>query len=178
MLAAALFGSFAITFGAMYFVVRGKRAAIPAGETKVATATAKNPTSAIQDSLRREELKWEERIEAYRNELFDIESLKTVTDSLASVISQRQARLAELTAEIDQAEAMLQATHDQRIKKLAGIFSSMQPAAIDSLAARIDDNVMAAVLLAMRERSAAKVLAALSPSRAARIARKMTVKLR
>ncbi len=110
--------------------------------------------------------------------MFDIDSLKTVTDSLASVISQRQARLAALTAEIDQAEAMLQATHDQRIKKLAGIFSSMQPAAIDSLAARIDDNVMAAVLLAMRERSAAKVLAALSPSRAARIARKMTVKLR
>lgn len=180
-LAGALLGSFAVTFGAMYFALGGKRADQATQVAVVATtdeAKLQDPMAVLSDSLKREEQKWEAQIEAYRRALFNVDSLLAVSDSLETLVNNYQSKLAALTAEIEKAEAILQAVRDERVKKLAGIFSSMTPASIDSMAARVNDDVMVAVLLAMRERSAAKVLSALTPSRAARIARKMTVNLR
>jgi flagellar motility protein MotE (MotC chaperone) len=175
-LAIALMGSFVVTFGTMYFAIGKKQTTLADGQ--VVQGTAADPLAAISDSLRLEELKWEQQIEEYRRELFDVDSLKAVSDSLRALINKQQAKLASLTAEIEKTEAILQAAQDQRVKKLAKIFSSMQPSSVDSLAARVNDNFMVAVLLSMREKNAAKILAALKPSRAARIARKMSVNLR
>jgi flagellar motility protein MotE (MotC chaperone) len=179
-LAAALTGSFAVTFGTMYFAMRGKASHVvkQAVPSTVDPSAEVNPVVTLGDSIRREEAEWEDRIEAFRKAMFDVDSLQAVGDSLMKEINERLSRLASVTAKVEKAEALLQTIQDERVKKLAGIFGSMQAASIDSMAARIDDEVMVAVLLEMRERSAAKVLAALTPSRAARIARKMTVDLR
>lgn len=81
-------------------------------------------------------------------------------------------RLQATRAEIEKQANRLK---DERIQRLARIFSSMRPEQAASIGQNLDDSTLIQILMTMREREAAKVLSSIEPDRAARISHKLGI---
>jgi len=84
-------------------------------------------------------------------------------------ISQREQKVEEELAQLKSLREELQATTSTQISKLAKAFQAMDANQAAKIAGNLDDHILTDLLLQIRERNAAKILAALAPPRAARI---------
>jgi len=98
-------------------------------------------------------------------------SLTVTTRPVAADSATKEVALPDLRIEKpDTAKAPLR---EKQIRRVATIFSSLTPEAMDSIASKLDDDTLMEILKRSRERKAAALLAVLRPERAARLTRKL-----
>ena len=128
----------------------------------------------VQDSLRQDSLKIVARKDSVQLAMASlagdfIESRKT-NDSLAQVTRTQQGNISDLQSKIaDWEQKDLQLTNEQ-IAKLAKIFGTMKPKNASPILQQMDDGSIVEVLFKIPDRQAAKIMAAMPASRAARLA--------
>ncbi len=91
-------------------------------------------------------------------------------------VSQREQKIEEELAQLKSLKEELNATASTQASKLAKAFQAMDAGQAAKIAGNLDDRTLTDLLLQLRERNAAKILAALDPSRAARIYKSLSSK--
>jgi len=91
-------------------------------------------------------------------------------------ISQREQKVEEELAQLRGLKDELSGTTSSQTSKLAKAFQAMDAGQAAKIAGNLDDRTLTDLLLQIRERNAAKILAALDPSRAARIYNQLSSK--
>lgn len=91
-------------------------------------------------------------------------------------ISQREQKVEEELAQLRGLKDELSGTTSSQTSKLAKAFQAMDAGQAAKIAGNLDDRTLTDLLLQIRERNAAKILAALDPSRAARIYKQLSSK--
>ncbi|NOZ55719.1 MAG: hypothetical protein GXO73_02880 [Calditrichaeota bacterium] len=109
-----------------------------------------------------------------------LDSLQRLVDSTAVVLQQlqvevtrRQEELKNLADKLANAKSEVQQEKLRRARKIATILAALPDTAVAAMAARLPDDLLVAVLQKSREKDAAKLLAAIGPSRAAGLTRKL-----
>lgn len=98
---------------------------------------------------------------------------KRILDMLREYQEDRDARVAKVTEEKLMTEEELNAEHERRIGKIAKIYEAMKSDKAALILARLTDEEIKNILLKMRQRNAAKILAEFEPALSARISRLM-----
>lgn len=91
-------------------------------------------------------------------------------------VSQREQKVEEELAQLRGLKDELSGTTSSQTSKLAKAFQAMDAGQAAKIAGNLDDRTLTDLLLQIRERNAAKILAALDPSRAARIYKQLSSK--
>lgn len=91
-------------------------------------------------------------------------------------VSQREQKVEGELNQIKSLKEALNTTSNTQTSKLAKAFQAMDAGQAAKIAKNLDDRILTNLLLQIRERNAAKILAALDPSRAARIYKKLSNK--
>ncbi len=148
---------------------------------KELTKTAKTEQGeATNDTLSAEEISppdsvslMLQKIEAQREE---IATKLAALREKEKEISQREQKVEEELAQLRGLKDELSGTTSSQISKLAKAFQAMDAGQAAKIAGNLDDRTLTDLLLQIRERNAAKILAALDPSRAARIYKQLSSK--
>ena len=148
---------------------------------KELTKTAKTEQGeATNDTLSAEEISppdsvslMLQKIEAQREE---IATKLAALREKEKEISQREQKVEEELAQLRGLKDELSGTTSSQTSKLAKAFQAMDAGQAAKIAGNLDDRTLTDLLLQIRERNAAKILAALDPSRAARIYKQLSSK--
>ncbi len=148
---------------------------------KELTKTAKTEQGeATNDTLSAEEISppdsvslMLQKIEAQREE---IATKLAALREKEKEISQREQKVEEELAQLRGLKNELSGTTSSQTSRLAKAFQAMDAGQAAKIAGNLDDRTLTDLLLQIRERNAAKILAALDPSRAARIYKQLSSK--
>lgn len=97
--------------------------------------------------------------------------LKLTAQPAAADTAKKEVTLPEL--QIQKPDTAGSPLREKQIRRVATIFSSLTPEAMDSIASNLDDDTLIEILKRSRERKAATLLGALNPERAARLTQKL-----
>ncbi len=91
-------------------------------------------------------------------------------------VAQREQKVEGELAQLKSLKEALNTTTNAQASKLAKAFQAMDAGQAAKIAKDLDDHTLTELLLQIRERNAAKILASLDPSRAARIYKQLSSK--
>jgi len=105
-----------------------------------------------------------------------LEDLKSYLKAEKEEVESRRSEVASIEKQINSLLGQVDKARQAQIKKLAAVYASMKPEELKGILRGLDEQTIVAILLQMRERDAAKVLAAMDADRAARISQMMAGK--
>jgi len=112
-----------------------------------------------------------QRLELRESELLEMEGAVEVEKA---VLAEEYGKLEVLRRKLDSSMGQVEEARLKSVKKLAKMYEAMPPKEAASILSGMDLEIVLSVLRQMKERQAAKVMAALDPSRAAALSGMMS----
>lgn len=157
----AFFLSFAVINVALFFLMKDRLQEVIQEKATLQAEAAPDSLAVFtpEDSLKTRIAELVEEVQVQSRELVQLEDSTRQLQETLSLARRQLDTLQQREVELSLAE----------INRLSRVFESMQPAKAAPILMRMDNTSIAAILLNVEERIAAKMMAAMSPERAASI---------
>ena len=115
----------------------------------------------------RDQLQREREADLARRTMYDVEE---------KLLDEREAKIAAMISELQSAQAAFAAGSDAQATKLSKVYEAMKPAQAAPILSSLDLDIVLPILRNMKDRQAAKILAAMNPALAAEISTRLSVR--
>lgn len=161
-----IFGIILFTNGLFEGAIRDFKAAVGAADEGVSDLDAQEKLY-VNMALERDYLQAEREQDLARKTLYEVED---------KALAEREGKIAMMLTELQTAQARFNTGSDAQAAKLSKVYEAMKPAQAAPILSSLDLDIVLQILRNMKDRQAAKILAAMNPALAAEISTRMSAR--